>query len=153
MIEHLLAQTTSQQVGLINMELDFSLEDDIETDEVIELYKTHGWSSAEKHEKLIPALKNSDALVTARISGKLVGIANAISDGYLVVYYPHMLVHPDHKGKGIGRSMMKLLQKRYESFHQQMLTADSDAFGFYESLGFERAGKTVPMWIYDGKEH
>ncbi len=135
------------------MELKLSLQDDIETDEVIGLYKANGWSSAEKPEKLIPALKNSDALVTARISGKLVGIGNAISDGSLVVYYPHMLVHPDHKGKGIGRAMMGLLKQQYASFHQQMLTADVDATGFYESLGFERAGKTVPMWIYAGTEH
>ena len=39
------------------MELELSLEDDIETDEVIELYKANGWLSAEKPEKLIPALK------------------------------------------------------------------------------------------------
>jgi len=135
------------------VDLEVSLEGDIETDEVIALYKANGWSSAEKPEKLIPALKNSDALVTARISGKLVGIGNAISDGSLVVYYPHMLVHPDYKNKGVGRSMMALLQQRYASFHQQMLTADVDATGFYKSLGFERAGKTVPMWIYAGNEH
>jgi len=135
------------------MELELSLEDDINTDEVIALYKANGWSSAEKPEKLIPALNNSDALVTARISGKLVGIGNAISDGSLVVYYPHMLVHPDHRGKGIGRAMMKLLQRKYASFHQQMLTADVDAVGFYKTLGFDRAGKTVPMWIYGGNEH
>ncbi|MGV7223139.1 MAG: GNAT family N-acetyltransferase [Nitrospinales bacterium] len=135
------------------MELEASLQDDIETDEVIELYKANGWSAAEKPEELMPALKNSDALVTARISGKLVGIGNAISDGSLVVYYPHMLVHPDHKGKGIGRAMMELLQRRYASFHQQMLNADRNAIGFYKSLGFERAGKTVPMWIYAGNEH
>ena len=135
------------------MEFEISIEDNVETGEVIELYKANGWSSAKKPEKLIPALKNSDALVTARISGKLVGIGNAISDGSLVVYYPHMLVHPEHKGKGIGRSMMALLQKRYESFHQQMLTADLEAVEFYTSLGFERAGKTVPMWIYAGNEH
>jgi len=49
--------------------------------------------------------------------------------------------------------MMALLQKKYESFHQQMLTEDVDAVRFYRSLGFERAGKTVPMWIYDGNEH
>ena len=135
------------------MNLKVSLEDQIETDEVVELYKANGWSSAEKPEKLIPALQNSDSLVTARISGKLVGIGNAISDGSLVVYYPHMLVHPDHKGEGIGRSMMELLQQRYVSFHQQMLTADVDAVEFYKSLGFERAGKTVSMWIYSGNEH
>ena len=135
------------------MDLEVSLEDDIETDEVIDLYKKNAWSSAEKPEKLIPALKNSDALVTARISGKLVGIGNAISDGSLVVYYPHMLVHPDYKGKGVGRAMMELLKQKYSSFHQQMLTADKGAIGFYKALGFERAGKTEPMWIFAGNEH
>ena len=135
------------------MDLEVSLEDDIETDEVIDLYKKNGWSSAEKPEKLIPALKNSDALVTARISGKLVGIGNAISDGSLVVYYPHLLVHPDYQGKGVGRAIVALLKQKYLSFHQQMLTADIDAIGFYKALGFERAGKTEPMWIYAGNEH
>ena len=135
------------------MNVEISLEDTIETKEVIELYKANGWSSAKKPEKLIPALRNSDALVTARISGELIGIGNAISDRSLVVYYPHMLVHPDHKGKGVGRAMMEKLNKKYKSFHQQMLTADADAFGFYKTLGFERAGKTEPMWIYSGNEH
>ena len=62
------------------MELELSLEGDIETDEVIALYKANGWSSAENPEKLIPALNNSDALVTARISGKLVGMGNGRKD-------------------------------------------------------------------------
>ncbi len=135
------------------MNFEISLEDDIEIAEVITLYRANGWSSAEKPRELMLALKNSDALVTARISGELVGIGNAISDGSLVVYYPHLLVHPDHRGKGIGRAMMKLLQQKYASFHQQMLTADANAVEFYRFLGFERAGETVPMWIYAGNEH
>ncbi len=135
------------------MDLKLSLEDKIEKDEVIELYRANGWSSADQPDKLMPALKNSDSLITARISGQLVGIGNAISDGSLVVYYPHMLVHPDHHGKGIGRLMMELMQKKYSSFHQQMLTADGKAIGFYKTLGFERAGKTEPMWIYAGNDH
>ncbi len=81
------------------------------------------------------------------------GIANAISDGFLVVYYSHMLVHPDHHGKGIGSAMMKCLQKKYASFHQQMLVADGKAIEFYKDHGFRRAGKTEPMWVYDGDEH
>lgn len=92
-------------------------------------------------------------LVTARISGKLVGLGNAISDGSLVVYYPHLLVHPDHWGKGIGRAMLECLKQKYESFHQQMLTADTNAIGFYKAMGFERAGETEPIWIYAGNKH
>jgi predicted N-acetyltransferase YhbS len=135
------------------MNLEVKLEDGIEADEVIALYRANGWSSAEKPELLMAALRNSDALVTARISGKLVGVGNALSDGFLVVYYPHLLVHTDHQAKGIGRAMMKLLQQKYASFHQQMLVADGEAIEFYGAMGFERAGRTVPMWIYDGDEH
>ena len=135
------------------MELELSLEDNVEPDEVIALYRANGWSSAEKPDKLILALNNSDSLVTARVSGNLIGIGNAISDGFLVVYYPHMLVHPNYHGQGVGKAMMECLQKRYESFHQQMLVADGNAIEFYESLGFKRAGKTEPMWIYDGDDH
>jgi len=52
--------------------LEIYLENDIETDEVIEIYKANNWSSAEKPELLIPAIRNSDSIVTANISGKLV---------------------------------------------------------------------------------
>ena len=129
----------------------------ITQDEVIALYLANEWSSADVPEKLMPALLGSDSLVTARLggaqNGRLVGIGNAISDGHLVVYYPHMLVHPDFHGQGIGRQMMQLMQTRYAGFHQQMLTADGKAIAFYESLGFERAGQTASMWIYAGDDH
>jgi ribosomal protein S18 acetylase RimI-like enzyme len=91
--------------------------------------------------------------VTARIGGELVGLGNAISDGHLVVYFPHLLVHPEHHRKGVGRQMMLAMLDRYAGFHQLMLTADGQAIDFYEALGFERAGKTAPMWIYAGNEH
>lgn len=128
-------------------------DDKIATAEVIELYEQLGWSSAKKPKQLLNGLRCSHALVTARVDGKLVGIANAISDGHLVVYYPHMAVHPDFRRRGIGSAIMKRLQKKYAGFHQQQLTADREAVRFYESLGFVRSGKTEPMWIYQGDEH
>lgn len=135
------------------MNLKVKLNDSIAEEEVVSLYKANEWSSAEKPKELVAALRNSHSLVTARIEGRLVGIGNAISDGHLVVYYPHMLVHPEYHGRGIGREMMEVMQSVYASFHQQMLTADNEAINFYKALGFERAGKTVPMWIYAGNDH
>jgi len=133
--------------------IDINPEDNIETTEVVELYTANNWSSATKPTELINALRHSHSLVTARKGDKLVGLANAISDGYLVVYYPHLLVHPDHHGHGIGRRIMQVMFDRYGTFHQQMLTADVDSVRFYERVGFERAGQTVPMWIYVGSDH
>ncbi len=125
----------------------------IEEPEIVELYRANKWSSADKPKQLLPALRNSHTLVTARISGMLVGVGNAISDGHLVVYYPHMLVHPEYQGQGVGRKLMEAMQSVYGGFHQQMLTADGNAVEFYKALGFERAGQTESMWIYTGNEH
>jgi GNAT superfamily N-acetyltransferase len=134
-------------------EVAISLDDRIKTDEVIEIYRANGWSSAEKPVELMAALRNSHSLATARVGGRLVGLGNAISDGHLVVYYPHLLVHPDFQGQGIGKKLMAALQERYQGVHQQMLTADGKAIEFYRKMGFVRAGKTEPMWIYAGNDH
>lgn len=139
--------------SVVNMEVEIEVNGKIVQEEVLVLYRENGWSSAEKPEQLLPALRNSHTLVTARLNGELVGIGNAISDGHLVVYYPHMLVKPKYHGKGIGRKMMDVMQSIYGQFHQQMLTADGNAIDFYKSVGFERAGKTEPMWVYSGTEH
>ena len=130
-----------------------ALDDRIGTEEVVGLYRANGWSSAEKPVELMAALRNSHSLATAREGGRLVGLGNAISDGHLVVYYPHLLVHPEVQGRGIGRQLMAALQERYRGFHQQMLVADGRAVEFYRKLGFARAGKTEPMWIYAGRDH
>ena len=135
------------------MHVEISMQDTITQPEVIALYRANGWSSAEKPDQLLAALRNSHSLVTARSEGALIGLGNAISDGHLVVYFPHLLVLPDYQGQGVGRKMMLALQARYAGFHQQMLTADGKAIDFYKSLGFSRAGNTEPMWIYAGDEH
>lgn len=120
---------------------------------VIALYEANKWSAAQKPNLLYQALLHSHSLVTAWQETKLVGLGNAISDGYLLVYYPHLLVHPDNHSQGIGRMMMQKMQTKYQHFHMQMLTADGLSVDFYKKMGFRKAGETVPMWIYDGAEH
>ncbi len=131
------------------------LTEDIIVDEnqVITLYKENSWSSANKPKELIAALKNSHSLIMAWDNDKLVGLGNAISDGHLVVYYPHLIVLPSYQRKGIGRLIMEKFQEKYKSFHQQILVADGEATHFYRRCGFSKAGNCQPMWIYQGHDH
>jgi GNAT superfamily N-acetyltransferase len=126
---------------------------DVPLESVLGLYRANDWSSAQRPELLHKALLASHSLVSAWDGSKLVGLGNAISDGYLVVYYPHLLVLPDYQGRGIGTELMRRLMARYEGFHQHMLVADGRALDFYRKCGFERAGKTESMWIYAGHDH
>ena len=121
--------------------------------EVLEIYQKNFWSAAEQPDLLFKALKNSDRLVLAYLDERIVGLGNAISDGYLVVYYPHLIVHPDFQGQGIGSLIVQYLQNQYSGFHQQMLTADARAIAFYEKNGFKKASNTQSMWIYQGTDH
>ena len=117
------------------------------------LYRSVGWSSASKPDALYAGLLASHSLVTAWDARTLVGLGSAISDGHLVVYFPHLLVRPGYQGRGIGSELMGRMMRRYQGFHQQALLADGRSIEFYRKLGFVRAGSTEPLWIYDGREH
>lgn len=121
--------------------------------QVVALYLANHWNAGFKPEQLYSGLLNSHSLITAYDGPRLIGLGNALSDGHLFVYYPHLLILPEYQGKGIGKMIMTKMQERYSHLHMQMLTADDKSIDFYARLGFKRAGKMEPMWIYDGDEH
>ncbi|MGD9973044.1 MAG: GNAT family N-acetyltransferase [Desulfatirhabdiaceae bacterium] len=131
----------------------FSEHRDIPMDQVLALYQANGWSAANRPDQLMNALKHSHSLISAWIEDRLIGLGNAISDGYLVVYYPHLLILPEYQGQGIGANILARLKEKYTGFHQHILVADGRAIEFYNKNGFQRAGNTQSMWIYSGKDH
>jgi hypothetical protein len=84
---------------------------DILKNQLLELYSFNKWSSAEKTELLYQAFTNSHSLISTWIYGKMVGIANAISDRFLIFYYPHLLVHQNYQRKRIGTKIMEVCKK------------------------------------------
>ena len=66
---------------------------------------------------------------------------------------PHLLVLPEYQGRGVGRAIVDRLRARYAGYHQHVLIADGRTVDFYRKCGFERAGRTEPMWIYAGADH
>ena len=121
----------------------------IPRDAIVRLCRENKWSAADKPDELVQALANSDCLISAWDGDLLVGLGNALSDGYLVVYYPHLLVSPQYQRRGIGRRIMEIMQAKYKGIHQQVLLAVGSAVPFYEKCGFRHARTVKPMWIYD----
>ena len=120
---------------------------DLPRDGVLAIYTACGWSSAEKPDQLMAALAGSHEVVSAWDGDRLVGLGNAITDGALVVYFPHLLVHPDLQQRGIGGEILRRLMDRYVGFHQQVLLTDNETTVFYERIGFRQAKGVQAMRI------
>lgn len=89
----------------------FSEQRDISIEQILPIYQANKWSSARKPRILHQALLNSHSLMSAWDYEQLVVIGNVILDGFLFVYYPHLLVHTDYQGEGIGNRMDHLLPR------------------------------------------
>jgi len=137
----------------MNSAIELRDDKDLSRDKVLALYLANSWSSADKPDALMNHLHKSHSVVSAWAADKLVGLGNVMSDGQLVAYYSHLLVMPDRQGQGIGTLIAKRLTDRYRGFHQQVLLADGRSVEFYRRLGFEPAGSTRSMWIFQGDEH
>ena len=131
----------------MNQSIRYTDTHDIPRDQILSLYEANKWSSAKHPDELCKGLENSAALVTAWDGDRLVGLGNAISDGHLVVYYPHLLVHPDYHRRGIGSEIVRRLRPKFKGFHQQILISEQHAIEFYKACGFVRAGRRIPMVV------
>ena len=111
------------------------------------------WSIIDRApEKLEHSLEHSDTVLSAWKGKQLIGIANAISDGELVVYFPHLIVHPDHQRTGIGKSLMEIMLKKYAHCDQKIIISHKEATKFYEKLGFMDTRPHAGMWIHNSSD-
>jgi GNAT superfamily N-acetyltransferase len=80
------------------------------------LYESARWLHFKLPGKLQEAYRNSDFVVTAWDGQRLVGVGRAVTDGCFSVYFPNILVHPEYRGRGIGRGIISKLIKHYKGF-------------------------------------
>ena len=127
---------------------------DVSLEQLVSLYRANHWSSAEKGEALRAAIRGSHSVVTAWADGRLVGLGNALSDGHLVVYYPHLLVPPRVPAEGHRRGgppAAGWLATRASTCTSWSPTGRRWASS--RSAGSRGPGGTSAMWIYSGGEH
>lgn len=128
------------------MRIRYSTENEFTAEELAALFASVGWASAKRPGELVRAMRNSHRVVSARIDGKTVGLANSISDGCMAAYVPYVLVHRDWQGRGIGRELVTRLLAEYVDFPRVALISYADAAGFYERCGLHRGDGKLPMF-------
>ena len=113
-----------------------------------DLFLSVGWVFGQYPERLFRSLMQSSTVLTAWDGDRLVGLARALDDGDMVVYFHYVLVHPDYQGKGIAGTMVTKLKEKYSSYmYLGIMPEQSKNVPFYEKYGFKVLPDGTPMKI------
>lgn len=123
------------------MKIDYRINSDINSKEVIEVFKSVGWN---KEEKIIEAAFKNSYYVLAFDKNKLIGFARAISDNYYYTGIYDVVVKPEYQGKKIAKKMMSLIIEEFKGTYF-FLTYTEGNRKFYEKCGFKDNNQS--MWI------
>lgn len=105
--------------------------------DVKELFLSVDWLSGKYPERLKKALDNCETVITAWISGRLVGLINAIDDGELTVYVHYLCVNPEYQRLGIGGELLKQIKEKYRDYLYIIVIAENEGLiKYYKKNGF-----------------
>jgi GNAT superfamily N-acetyltransferase len=117
----------------------FQVEKELALEEYVFILEDSGLAKRrpmEDKEHLSRMIKGSNLLVTARENGNLVGFLRGLSDFCYRCFIADLAVAKAHKGKGIGREILKFTRSLAPEA-RLILFAAEDAEPFYQKLGFK----------------
>ncbi|MEM7272374.1 MAG: GNAT family N-acetyltransferase [Actinomycetota bacterium] len=119
---------------------EFADDEVVPIQELVDLYHSVNWLAyAADPDGLARAVDRSTYVVTARDhDGGLAGLARCLSDDVSIMYLQDVLVHPDHQGRGVGSTLVKICVQKFDHVRQKVLLTDDEPrqAEFYEALGY-----------------
>jgi len=119
-------------------DIKFSLKP-ISSKELLETFKSSGIKRPGNTKRLGKMIKHSNLIVSARESGKLVGVARALTDFSWVCYVSDIAVRKEYQNQGIGKRLVSEIQKILGSGVMILLVSAPTAEKFYPKIGFQKA--------------
>ncbi|MFE9403425.1 GNAT family N-acetyltransferase [Streptomyces sp. NPDC006530] len=108
--------------------------------EVLDLYRAS--TLAERRpvgdiERFTKMLAGANLVVTARLDGRLIGIARSVTDGSYVTYLSDIAVDVAFQRRGVGRDLIRATQEAAPRAKVVLLSAPA-AVDYYPHIGFKR---------------
>jgi ribosomal protein S18 acetylase RimI-like enzyme len=116
--------------------------------EVLAVYQASGLAERRPvadRERFATMLRTANLVVTARIDGRLVGIARSITDGAYVTYLSDIAVDRQFQRRGIGVDLIRVTQEAAPQAKLVLLSAPA-AVDYYPRIGFSRHPSA---WVRD----
>ena len=121
------------------MNIEYKINEPITTDQFIELLVNSTLGERrpiDDRECMEGMIKNSNLIVTAWQSGKLVGIARSMTDFHFACYLSDLAVVKDLQKSGIGKKLQVITQEQLGPQCNLILIAAPAANSYYGHIGF-----------------
>ncbi len=116
-----------------------------DVDAAVALLAPEYWNDQHPPERIAGAVAGSSLFVGARVDGKLVACARAISDGHKYAWVYDVVVAPPWRGCGLGEAVMRLcLDHPRVRGAARVLLQTRDAQPLYRKLGFIEEAEAPP---------
>lgn len=137
--------------------ISYEIVGDAPVEAVVELYRAGGWWREDPAARaVIPAMvRGSFCFLLARAAdGAIVGMGRVISDGVSDAYIQDVVVRREHRGRGIGREIVRRLVDRCleADIGWIGLVAEPGTEAFYAPLGFAALAGFQPMLHREGRD-
>lgn len=122
--------------------------EDVRWDCVSHAFEQAGWG-LRSPEKIEHAFQSSSFVRFAYAGNELVGFGRTVDDGIYYGWIVDLIVRPAFQGRGIGKHILRELERDLSPFITTMLVAAQGANGFYENQGWY---KQLSAYIYPRSE-
>ncbi|WP_027967450.1 GNAT family N-acetyltransferase [Halomonas halocynthiae] len=122
------------------MNIEYKINESIAADQFVELLKASTLGERrpiDDRECMEGVLSNSNLIVSAWHSNRLVGIARSVTDFHYACYLSDLAVSLEYQKSGIGRRLQILTQEQLGPKCKLILIAAPAANHYYEHIGFQ----------------
>lgn len=110
----------------------------ISVDRVAELLHQTYWAYHRSKEIIKVSIKNSLCFGVYHHE-KMIGFARVVTDYATMYWLCDVVIDPEHRGKGLGKQLIKYISEMDELKEFIGILATRDAHGLYEKYGFQKA--------------
>ena len=121
-------------------EIIYTIEKSLDVSEFIEVLKNSTLVErrpVDDEQRISSMCNNANLIVTARLDGKLVGVARSITDFVYCTYLSDLAVDLEYQKKGIGKKLIEETKKITPQARLILLSAP-DAVDYYPKIGMTK---------------
>ncbi len=125
----------------------YELDDDVERVDVDEVHRYLSeesyWAEGRFRDTVEALVRGATRVVGVYHAGSQVGFARAVSDGHTVAYLADVYVLPEHRGRGLGKEVVREIVDGSSFANVRWLLHTADAQELYAQIGFGGPGERL----------